>query len=483
MPKTSPPWSVPWLLLLSLLLAGCTAQAGFTPRLHRRLPLPQGVELAFNHDTLERYRSPTSGRWREGSNLEALIIDTIRRARREVVVAVQELSLPAIAEALVERQRAGVTVRVVVENTYRQPWGGLHASELDIHGRDRLAQLTALADHDRDGRLSSEERFRGDAMALLEASGVPLRDDTSDGSRGSGLMHHKFLVVDGRWVVTGSANFSSSDIHGDGDGGRTSGNANHLFRFDSTALAGLFRGEFERLWTGHFGRDKGEGSARRVQLGAAEVEVLFAPHGDDDPANGLALIGERLGSARRGIDMALFVFSAQPLADVLADRARSGVKIRALVDPGFAYRSYSELLDLMGVTLPDQRCRLEQSNRPWGQPLASVGIPKLARGDKLHHKLAVVDGSTVISGSFNWSPAAATTNDETLLIVHAPAVAAEVEREMQRLWRGASLGVTPRLARKLQQGRQRCGRGLEVSTPPPSGRAASARLPLPASLP
>jgi phosphatidylserine/phosphatidylglycerophosphate/cardiolipin synthase-like enzyme len=424
--------------------------------------------LAFNHDPLQRYRSPTSGRWREGSDLEALIIDTIRRARREVVVAVQELSLPGIAAALVERQRAGVPVRVVVENTYRQPWGGLHATELDGHGRDRLVQLTALADLDRDGRLSSEERFRGDAMAQLEAAGVPLRDDTSDGSRGSGLMHHKFLVVDGRWVVTGSANFSSSDIHGDADGGRTSGNANHLFRFDSTALAGLFRSEFERLWAGKFGRDKGEGPARRVSLGTAEVEVLFAPHADDDAANGLALIGGRLGSARKGIDMALFVFSAQPLADVLAARARSGVSIRALVDPGFAYRSYSELLDLMGVTLPDQRCRLERSNRPWAQPLASVGIPKLARGDKLHHKLAVIDGSTVISGSFNWSPAAATTNDETLLIVHDPAVAAEAEREIQRLWRGARLGVTPRLARRLQEGRRRCGRGTEVSTAAPS---------------
>ena len=444
-------------LLLSLALAGCTAQASFSPRRQLRPPLPAGVELAFNHDTLQSYRSPTSGHRREGNDLEALIIDTIRRARTEVVVAVQELSLPGIAAALIERQRAGVPVRVVVENTYRQPWSLLHVSELDDHGRDRLEQLTALADRDRNGRLSSDERFRGDAMALLEAAGVPVHDDTSDGSRGSGLMHHKFLVVDGRWVVTGSANFSSSDIHGDADGGRSSGNANHLFRFDSTALAGLFREEFERLWSGHFGTGKAAGPARRVSVGTTEVEVLFAPHADDDPANGLALISQRLAAARRSVDMALFVFSAQPLADVLAARARSGVRVRALVDPGFAYRSYSELLDLMGLTLPDQRCRLERQNRPWAQPLAAVGIPRLARGDKLHHKLAVIDGTTVISGSFNWSPSAATTNDETLLIVHAPAVAAEAEREVQRLWRGASLGVTARLQRRLSRQARRCG--------------------------
>ena len=444
-------------LLLSFAIAGCTARASFRPLQDPRAPLPAGVELAFNHDTLRHYRSPTSGELREGSDLEGLIIDTIRRARSEVVVAVQELSLPGIAAALIERARAGVPVRVVVENTYRRPWSLLHPSELDAHGRDRLEQLAALADRNRDGRLTGDERFQGDAMALLEAAGVPIHDDTSDGSRGSGLMHHKFLVVDGRWVVTGSANFSSSDIHGDADGGRTSGNANHLFRFESAALAGVFREEFERLWSGHFGMDKAEGPARRISVGATEVEVLFAPHADADPANGLALIGQRLGEARRSIDMALFVFSAQPLADGLAARARNGVRVRALVDPGFAYRSYSELLDLMGLTLPDRRCRLEQRNSPWARPLASVGIPRLAAGDKLHHKLAVIDGTTVISGSFNWSPSAAGTNDETLLIVHAPAVAAEAEREMQRLWRGASLGVTPRLQRRLSRQARLCG--------------------------
>lgn len=453
-------------LLLSLALGGCTARASFSPRQQSHPPLPAGVELAFNHDTLQHYRSPTSGNPREGSDLEALIIDTIRQARTEVVLAVQELSLPGIAEALVERQRAGVPVRVVVENSYRRPWSLQHPSELDPHGRNRLEQLAALADSNRDGQLNSHERFHGDAMALLEAAGVQVHDDTSDGSRGSGLMHHKFLVADGRWVVTGSANFSSSDIHGDADGGRTSGNANHLFRFDSSALAAVFRDEFEQLWSGRFGTGKAGGPARRVSVGGTEVEVLFAPHAEADPENGLALISERLGEARRSIDMALFVFSAQPLADVLAARSRGGVKIRALVDPGFSYRSYSELLDLMGVTLPDRRCRLENHNRPWATPLASVGIPQLARGDKLHHKLAVIDGTTVISGSFNWSPAAAHTNDETLLIVHHPAVAAAAEREMQRLWRGARLGVTPRLQRQLSRQARLCGAASFRQTDP-----------------
>jgi phosphatidylserine/phosphatidylglycerophosphate/cardiolipin synthase-like enzyme len=54
----------------------------------------------------------------------------------------------------------------------------------------------------------------------------------------------------------------------------------------------------------------------------------------------------------------------------------------------------------------------------------------------------VIDNKTVITGSFNWSPAAAHTNDETLLIIHSPKLAEHFTREMNRMWRSAELGIT-----------------------------------------
>ena len=59
--------------------------------------------------------------------------------------------------------------------------------------------------------------------------------------------------------------------------------------------------------------------------------------------------------------------------------------------------------------------------------------------------VAVIDNITVITGSFNWSPSAAHTNDETLLIINSPRLAQHFTREMDRLWRGAELGVTARM--------------------------------------
>ena len=119
------------------------------------------------------------------------------------------------------------------------------------------------------------------------------------------------------------------------------------------------------------------------------------------------------------------------------------------------------MLDLLGVALPDRDCKLEANNQPFKKPIRGVGTPRLARGDKLHHKFAVIDNKTVITGSFNWSPAAAHTNDETLLVIHSPKLAAHFTREMNRMWRSAELGITPRIQRKLDRQRVRCGSGLE----------------------
>ena len=80
---------------------------------------------------------------------------------------------------------------------------------------------------------------------------------------------------------------------------------------------------------------------------------------------------------------------------------------------------------------------------------------------ELHHKFAVIDNKTVITGSFNWSPFAAHTNDETLLVIHSPQLAIHFAREMDRLWESAELGITPHLQHKLDRQRIHYGNGVE----------------------
>ena len=108
--------------------------------------------------------------------------------------------------------------------------------------------MNRLADSDRDGTTTANEAVLGDAIALLQAANIPLIDDTEDGSSGSGLVHHKFLVIDKTTVITGSANLTSSSLHGDADRPSSRGKVNHLLRINSPELASAFRQEFAQMW-------------------------------------------------------------------------------------------------------------------------------------------------------------------------------------------------------------------------------------------
>ena len=451
-----------------LLCSGCSQAGSVVGKAPPDLTRPKQIDVVFNHNARSRYRSPLTGDWRNGDDMEAWLIDAIDGAKKEVLVAVQELSLPRIAQALIAAQQRGVHVAVVLENNYSQAWSKLRPSRLNRRGRQRWHQLNKLADSNGDGSTSSEEAFLGDAIALLQAATIPLIDDTADGSSGSGLMHHKFLVIDQTTVITGSSNLTSSGLHGDAGRPSSRGNVNHLLQINSPELALVFRQEFAQMWgdgpggdqDSRFGLQKAKGSVQTVQVGDIRVDVLFSPHPKKDRNHGLNLLAEQLKAAKKSIDMALFVFSAQQLTNALREQMKQGVEIRLVADPGFASRPFSEVLDLLGVTLPDHTCKVEAGNRPLEQGLKGIGTPRLARGDKLHHKFAVIDNKTVVTGSFNWSPSAAHTNDETLLVIHSPKLAAHFTREMDRLWETAELGITPHIQRKLDRQRIRCGNGV-----------------------
>ena len=44
-------------------------------------------------------------------------------------------------------------------------------------------------------------------------------------------------------------------------------------------------------------------------------------------------------------------------------------------------------------------------------------------------------------------------NDETLLVIDSPKLAAHFARKMNRMWRGAELGITAHMHRKLERQR------------------------------
>lgn len=444
-------------------------------------PLPQDpfVQVYTNHEPAASYTEPYRNITRSGDNLEQIMVDAIASAQSTIDVAVQELRLPLVAQALVDRHQAGVRVRVILENTYSQPFSSFSLDDiakLPSRERSRYHEARRLIDLNGDEQLSEAEINQRDALIMLQNAGIPVIDDTADGSAGTNLMHHKFVVVDDRLLVATSANLTTSDMHGDFKSPGSRGNANNLLKIDSAQVAKLFSEEFALMWgdgpggkpDSLFGVKKPYRPTQPVQFGSTSVEVHFSPTTRSMPwdktSNGL--IGKHLTRASQSVEMALFVFSDQQLVNQLEPLSQKGVQIRALIDPQFAFRSYSEGLDMLGVTLADD-CNLEVGNRPWQTPINTVGVPRMPPGDLLHHKFGIVDDRTVIAGSHNWTEAANIGNDETVIVVHSPMVAAHYDREFERLYTDAILGTPPAIRKKASAQQEDCGKMAAPTAQPP----------------
>ncbi|MFP4297568.1 MAG: phospholipase D-like domain-containing protein [Spirulinaceae cyanobacterium] len=477
-------WVFLGLMGLGLILALVAFFWRSNPLSTRPDPLPQDayIQVYMNQnqakgaDYTDGYRNIE----RPGDDLEQITIDGINAAQTQIDLAVQELRLPKVAQALANRYQAGVKVRVILENTYSRSYSTFTESEvaqLDARQKERYDEYRAFVDLNQDGQLAPEELNQRDALVILANAGIPVIDDTADGSKGSGLMHHKFAIIDGVTVLTGSVNLTLSGTHGDIAAPETRGNANNLLRIQSPQIAQMFTQEFNYLWgdgpggkpDSLFGLRKPPRNPQTLQLGESTVTVQFSPISPTQPwsrsSNGL--IGQTLAQAVKSVNLALFVFSEQPIVDILETRYQQGAEVKALIDPSFAFRNYSEGLDMLGVALA-ANCQYEVDNKPWQVGIASVGIPQLVRGDKLHHKFGVVDQNTVITGSHNWSAAANHNNDETLLIIRNPVVAAHFEREFERLYHNAALGLPPSIQDKIAQANQTCPQIAAPTTPNPT---------------
>ncbi|MFB6276205.1 MAG: phospholipase D-like domain-containing protein [Halothece sp.] len=453
-----------------LTLSSCQNQDD--SKTNRPQPLPQDkhIKVYFNHNRAQgaNYTDPYRQQQRPGDNLEQIIINGISSANQSIEIAIQEFRLPKIAKALAKKHQNGVEVRVIVEDDYRRPWSEYSQSEINQLSQREKSRYQAgfdLIDINQDGKLSKAEINKRDALVILEEAGIPIIDDTADGSKGSGLMHHKFMIVDQESLVVTSANFTLSGIHGDLGNPNTQGNANNLLTIESGKLADIFLEEFNLMWgdgmggkpDSIFGVKKRDRDFPPILVGNNIVKVHFSPTSRtkswSETSNGF--IGDQLREASNALNLALFVFSDQKIVNILRQKHKKDVPVKALIDSEFAYRYYSEALDMLGIALA-RNCKIEKNNAPWSSPISTVGIPDLPQGDKLHHKFAVIDKNMVVTGSHNWSASANYQNDETVLAIQNPTVAAHYQREFERLYDRAILGIPQWLDKRIQSQKQEC---------------------------
>jgi phosphatidylserine/phosphatidylglycerophosphate/cardiolipin synthase-like enzyme len=97
---------------------------------------------------------------------------------------------------------------------------------------------------------------------------------------------------------------------------------------------------------------------------------------------------------------------------------------------------------MMGVCPNPGKRKSKIQVNPWNNPIATVGFPVAPSGDRgVHSKMAILDGRVTIAGSHNWSNSGNYLNDETLIAIDNPTVAAHYEREFSRLYKTAVVGL------------------------------------------
>jgi phosphatidylserine/phosphatidylglycerophosphate/cardiolipin synthase-like enzyme len=141
----------------------------------------------------------------------------------------------------------------------------------------------------------------------------------------------------------------------------------------------------------------------------AEVEVCFAPPlaGSCDP---LTTVLQAIDASRSTIRLQMYSLTLQEIVSALVRAKRRGVDVRVIVDNDQLHHDRS---DSSRVT-----------------NLASAGVPVLVDTvpGLMHDKIMVIDGESVLTGSFNYTWSAEHWNAENLLVLHDPALAAQYQR-------------------------------------------------------
>jgi phosphatidylserine/phosphatidylglycerophosphate/cardiolipin synthase-like enzyme len=169
----------------------------------------------------------------------------MRKARSTGRAFLDAVAAPVI-EALKDRLAAGVDVRIAYDA-----------------GKPNVPFQRASADPAPPGTASFIRQL---------GSGIPAKAITGGDPQLPKLMHHKYVIRDGKTprgaVWTGSTNFTDDSW---------TYQENNIVHIESASLCAYFETDFEELWSRSDIATTGEGDTGTVQVEGNRVDVAFAP--------------------------------------------------------------------------------------------------------------------------------------------------------------------------------------------------------------
>jgi phosphatidylserine/phosphatidylglycerophosphate/cardiolipin synthase-like enzyme len=136
------------------------------------------------------------------------------------------------------------------------------------------------------------------------------------------------------------------------------------------------------------------------------VQVYFSPKG-----GGTEAVARELNGARRVVRVQAYSFTSQPIARALVEAKKRGVDVEVVVDKSQRGERYTA-----------------------ADFTANQDIPTFVddRHAIAHNKVILIDGETILTGSFNFTKAAEERNAENLLVIKGfPDLVRQYERNYE----------------------------------------------------
>lgn len=325
------------------------------------------------------------------------LVSAIDATRSTLRLALYELTLPGVAEAIVRAKQRGVDVKLIYDQGHGQGVGGGSGA------------VTAAQSGSQPGAASGPSP----QFAQVVAAGVETR--LLKGGGMYGIMHDKIMVADGELVETGSFNWTAAADQSNFE--------NALFR-DDASLAALYSAYFDWMWA--FGRPAGAGSSGDGPFGAPPSDpspsVRYKgqawPRASFSPGGGTeARLVSAIAATTGRLDIAIFSFYSQAVADAVVAAKNRGVAVRVAADVSQARRS------------------------PQVAQLVSAGVDLRLSGGRaaggrgvLHHKFALLDGQMLATGSYNFSANAENNNFENQFYSTDAGDLSAYQAEFEAVW-------------------------------------------------
>jgi phosphatidylserine/phosphatidylglycerophosphate/cardiolipin synthase-like enzyme len=222
-------------------------------------------------------------------SLDEKLTAFVNTAQSSVDMAIYQLDLPNVIQALLNAKQRGATVRLV--------------TDVDI-----------LNDPDENA-----------SFKQLQNAGIPVVAGNPNA-----IMHNKFVVVDRAAIWTGSWNFTVNDAYRYNNNGI-------LIR--SPGLANNYTITFEKMFNDKKfgGPRKPGGTTPRLTIGNIPAENYFAP--EDDVAKKIIA---RIAQAKQSIDFMAYSFTDDGIGSAMRDRAKAGVRVRGVFEKTGSETQFSE---------------------------------------------------------------------------------------------------------------------------------------------